>query len=220
MFIIAIVQHEEMWQGLVSEQVSMGTGKTGKDWSHNGAGRGREDTEVQQRQKSPGNRLLTRERVKAKDLDRALGQPPNPTPLIYHLSGTWASGQSRSSCRLLTTSDPTQNLLHPPSKKAQSPTGGPEAGATGHLLSPSLRSLRTPVTPTSFHSCLPCLAQNPPKTGVRQSSISVAPTVLWQVAPINLALSCQAPGRPSAFDSRLQIDWGSSLRARGLTGQN
>lgn len=78
MFIIAIVQHEEMWQGLVSEQVSMGTGKTGKDWSHNEAGRGHEDTEVQQRQKSPGNRLLTREHVKAKDLDRALASPPTP----------------------------------------------------------------------------------------------------------------------------------------------
>lgn len=62
-------------RGLVSDQLSMGTGKTEKDWSHNGAGRGRENTEVQWRKKRPGNRLLAREHVKAEDLDRDLASP-------------------------------------------------------------------------------------------------------------------------------------------------
>lgn len=62
-------------------------------------GEGCENTEVQQRQKSPGNKLLAGEHVKAEDLDRALDSPQ----LIYHLSCTWASGQLRSACRLPTT---------------------------------------------------------------------------------------------------------------------
>lgn len=68
----------------------MGAGDTAKDSSHSGAGRRCKNTEGEWRQQSPGNKLLSREHVKAEELDRAQAS----LQLIYLPSEyTWASDQ-------------------------------------------------------------------------------------------------------------------------------
>lgn len=138
---------------------------------------------------SGGRRVLGT--VEAEGLDRALASPQ----LIYHLSCTWAAGQSRSSGRLPTTSDPARIycILLPRRYKGPYSWGR----ITGHLLRPTWRSLGILVTLTSFHLCLSCLANSPSKSA--NPALLKSLCVLWQVVPIILALSCQALGSLNAL---------------------